>query len=178
MVGQINGQVLVGRVRLDAVLSVGLATLLVATTALLLTVSGVFGRVGLQSIVAGFFVQASGTWPTAGPANATLSRSWASAMFSSRPHRWSFKVGNYRRHSPRATRRHVSLVEDLREDWPQLRVVGVFSLPDGCRGVRRLIRSPSRWASSRGILNRGAIQFGVLPNFRDGRNNITLKEKR
>ena len=110
MVGQINGrQVLVGRVRLDAVLSVGLATLLVATTALLLTVSGVFGRVGLQAIVAGFFVQASGTWPTAGPANATLSRSWASAMFSSRPHRWSFKVGNYRRHSPRATRRHVSL---------------------------------------------------------------------
>ncbi|SFC68037.1 multidrug effflux MFS transporter [Streptomyces aidingensis] len=55
-VGQINGKILVGRVSLDRVTALGLATLLLAATALLLMTSGVFGRVGLLPVAAGLFV--------------------------------------------------------------------------------------------------------------------------
>ncbi|MFJ2745975.1 Bcr/CflA family multidrug efflux MFS transporter [Streptomyces sp. NPDC087440] len=56
VVGQINGKLLVGRVRLDKVLGVGLAVVLVAAVALLLMTSGVFGKVGLWPVAAGLFV--------------------------------------------------------------------------------------------------------------------------
>lgn len=47
LVGQINGKLLVGRVRLDKVLAVGLAVVLVSAVSLLLMATGVFGEVGL-----------------------------------------------------------------------------------------------------------------------------------
>ncbi|MEV8586479.1 multidrug effflux MFS transporter [Streptomyces sp. NPDC051180] len=54
--GQVNGKLLVGRVRLDKVLGIGLGTILVASTALLLMTAGAFGEVGLFPIAAGLFV--------------------------------------------------------------------------------------------------------------------------
>ncbi|GAB2750178.1 multidrug effflux MFS transporter [Streptomyces bullii] len=56
VVGQINGKVLVGRVRLDRVLAVGLALVVTAATALLLMSLGVFGDVGLAPVAAALFV--------------------------------------------------------------------------------------------------------------------------
>ncbi|MCF1649554.1 multidrug effflux MFS transporter [Streptomyces indiaensis] len=56
LVGQINGKVLVGRVRLDRVLGVGLAIVITAATALLLMSLGVFGEVGLVPVAAALFV--------------------------------------------------------------------------------------------------------------------------
>lgn len=55
-VGQINGKILVGRVRLDKVLGFGLVVITLAATALLLMTSGVFGEVGLWPVAAGLFV--------------------------------------------------------------------------------------------------------------------------
>ncbi|MGH4027914.1 Bcr/CflA family multidrug efflux MFS transporter [Actinomycetota bacterium Odt1-20B] len=55
--GQINGKVLVGRVSLDKVLGLGLALIALASVALLLMASGVFGDdIGLFPIAAGLFV--------------------------------------------------------------------------------------------------------------------------
>lgn len=59
-VGQLNGKVLVGRVRLDLVLGIGLAVTGSAAVALLLMTSGVFGDLGLFPISAGLFVLMSG----------------------------------------------------------------------------------------------------------------------
>ncbi len=56
VVGQINGKVLVGRVRLDAVLAVGLGVVVLAAGALLLMSTGVFGEVGLAPVAAALFV--------------------------------------------------------------------------------------------------------------------------
>ncbi|MGW2046961.1 multidrug effflux MFS transporter [Streptomyces sp. NPDC001858] len=56
VVGQINGKVLVGRVRLDRVLAVGLTVVVLAATALLLMTTGVFGAVGLAPVAAALFV--------------------------------------------------------------------------------------------------------------------------
>ncbi|MFV0136306.1 multidrug effflux MFS transporter [Streptomyces sp. HMX87] len=56
VVGQINGKVLVGRVRLDRVLGLGLAIVVAAATALLLMSLGVFGEVGLAPVAAALFV--------------------------------------------------------------------------------------------------------------------------
>ncbi|GGS26744.1 Bcr/CflA family drug resistance efflux transporter [Streptomyces humidus] len=56
VVGQINGKILVGRVRLDRVLAVGLATVALAATALLAMTAGVFGEVGLAPVAAALFV--------------------------------------------------------------------------------------------------------------------------
>jgi DHA1 family bicyclomycin/chloramphenicol resistance-like MFS transporter len=56
VVGQVNGKVLVGRVRLDRVLAVGLAIVTLAATALLLMATGVFGEVGLAPVAAALFV--------------------------------------------------------------------------------------------------------------------------
>ncbi|MFJ8659245.1 Bcr/CflA family multidrug efflux MFS transporter [Streptomyces sp. NPDC093795] len=55
-VGQINGKLLVGRVSLDKALGWGLGTILLASLALLLMTSGVFGEVGLVPVAAGLFV--------------------------------------------------------------------------------------------------------------------------
>ncbi|WP_312866492.1 Bcr/CflA family multidrug efflux MFS transporter [Streptomyces boluensis] len=58
-VGQINGKILVGRVRLDRALAVGLAVITLAATALLLMTTGVFGDardIGLVPVAAGLFV--------------------------------------------------------------------------------------------------------------------------
>ncbi|MFF1592877.1 multidrug effflux MFS transporter [Streptomyces sp. NPDC058286] len=55
-VGQINGKLLVGRVSLDKALAVGLAIIALASAALLLMATGVFGDVGLVPIAAGLFV--------------------------------------------------------------------------------------------------------------------------
>ncbi|MFJ3902214.1 Bcr/CflA family multidrug efflux MFS transporter [Streptomyces sp. NPDC090025] len=55
-VGQINGKLLVGRVSLDKVLGFGLAVILLASVALLLMTTGVFGEPGLLPIAAGLFV--------------------------------------------------------------------------------------------------------------------------
>jgi DHA1 family bicyclomycin/chloramphenicol resistance-like MFS transporter len=55
-VGQINGKVLVGRVRLDRVLAVGLTVVVLAATALLLMASGALGEVGLAPVAAALFV--------------------------------------------------------------------------------------------------------------------------
>ncbi|MFJ3641967.1 multidrug effflux MFS transporter [Streptomyces sp. NPDC090108] len=54
--GQINGKLLVGRVRLDRVLAVGLALIVLAATALLLLCAGVFGPTGLAPVAAALFV--------------------------------------------------------------------------------------------------------------------------
>ncbi|WP_081235748.1 multidrug effflux MFS transporter [Streptomyces viridosporus] len=56
IVGQINGKVLVGRVRLDRVLGFGLCVVLVAAVVLLLMSLGVFGEVGLVPVAAALFV--------------------------------------------------------------------------------------------------------------------------
>ncbi|WP_406009301.1 multidrug effflux MFS transporter [Streptomyces sp. NBC_00637] len=56
LIGQVNGRVLVGRVRLDRVLAVGLAVVVLAAAALLLMTSGVFGEVGLAPVAAALFV--------------------------------------------------------------------------------------------------------------------------
>ncbi|MER6980547.1 multidrug effflux MFS transporter [Streptomyces carpinensis] len=56
VVGQINGKVLVGRVRLDRVLAVGLAVVILAAGALLLMVTGALGGVGLAPVAAALFV--------------------------------------------------------------------------------------------------------------------------
>jgi DHA1 family bicyclomycin/chloramphenicol resistance-like MFS transporter len=56
VVGQINGKVLVGRVRLDRVLGLGLVVVIAAATALLLMSLGVFGEVGLGPVAAVLFV--------------------------------------------------------------------------------------------------------------------------
>ncbi|WP_030932259.1 multidrug effflux MFS transporter [Streptomyces sp. NRRL S-646] len=55
-VGQINGKLLVGRVRLDRALGVGLLVVIAAATALLLMSTGVFGKVGLAPVAAALFV--------------------------------------------------------------------------------------------------------------------------
>lgn len=55
-VGQINGKVLVGRVRLERVLGLGLALVIAAATALLLMSTGVLGAVGLAPVAAALFV--------------------------------------------------------------------------------------------------------------------------
>ncbi|MFJ8195874.1 multidrug effflux MFS transporter [Streptomyces sp. NPDC096152] len=54
--GQINGKVLVGRVRLDRVLAVGLTLIVLAATALLLMAYGVLGEAGLAPVAAALFV--------------------------------------------------------------------------------------------------------------------------
>lgn len=56
VVGQINGKVLVGRVRLDRVLAVGLVVVILAATTLLLMATGAFGAVGLAPVAAALFV--------------------------------------------------------------------------------------------------------------------------
>ncbi|MGW6983927.1 Bcr/CflA family multidrug efflux MFS transporter [Streptomyces sp. NPDC054932] len=56
LVGQVNGKLLVGRVRLDKALAVGLGIILTAAVALLLMSTGVFGEVGLTPIAAALFV--------------------------------------------------------------------------------------------------------------------------
>ncbi|NBM20353.1 multidrug effflux MFS transporter [Streptomyces sp. GC420] len=55
-VSQINGRLLVGRVSLDKVLAVGLSLITLASTALLLMATGVFGEVGLLPVSVGLFV--------------------------------------------------------------------------------------------------------------------------
>ncbi|MFE9842696.1 Bcr/CflA family multidrug efflux MFS transporter [Streptomyces goshikiensis] len=55
-VGQINGKLLVGRVSLDKALATGLGTITLASVALLLMSTGVFGEVGLVPIAAALFV--------------------------------------------------------------------------------------------------------------------------
>ncbi|MEV0409679.1 multidrug effflux MFS transporter [Streptomyces sp. NPDC050448] len=54
--GQVNGKLLVGRVRLDKVLAGGIAVITAASVALLLMSSGVLGEVGLVPIAAALFV--------------------------------------------------------------------------------------------------------------------------
>ncbi|MFD7956352.1 multidrug effflux MFS transporter [Streptomyces ardesiacus] len=56
LVGQINGKILVGRVRLDRVLGLGLLVVIAAATVLLLMSLGVFGEVGLGPVAAALFV--------------------------------------------------------------------------------------------------------------------------
>ncbi|WP_037924519.1 multidrug effflux MFS transporter [Streptomyces violaceorubidus] len=56
VVGQINGKILVGRVRLDRVLGFGLVVVIAAATVLLLMSLGVFGEVGLGPVAAALFV--------------------------------------------------------------------------------------------------------------------------
>ncbi|MEU3277118.1 multidrug effflux MFS transporter [Streptomyces antibioticus] len=56
VVGQINGKVLVGRVRLDRVLAAGLTVVALAAAALLLMSADVFGEVGLAPVAAALFV--------------------------------------------------------------------------------------------------------------------------
>ncbi|MFD7235363.1 multidrug effflux MFS transporter [Streptomyces syringium] len=56
LVGQINGKILVGRVSLDKALAAGLAVVVLASVALLLMTSGVFGKPGLLPIATGLFV--------------------------------------------------------------------------------------------------------------------------
>ncbi|WP_416966977.1 multidrug effflux MFS transporter [Streptomyces sp. 4F14] len=56
IVGQVNGKVLVGRVRLDRVLLVGLLVIAAASVALLVMTAGVFGDVGLVPVAAALFV--------------------------------------------------------------------------------------------------------------------------
>ncbi|MBB1257873.1 multidrug effflux MFS transporter [Streptomyces alkaliterrae] len=58
--GQLNGRVLVGRVRLDTVIGAGLVVTGTAALALLLMTTGVFGDVGLAAVAAGLFVLMSG----------------------------------------------------------------------------------------------------------------------
>ncbi|MBB1246151.1 multidrug effflux MFS transporter, partial [Streptomyces durbertensis] len=58
--GQLNGRLLVGRVRLDAVIGAGLVVTGSAAVALLLMTTGVFGEVGLTAVATGLFVLMSG----------------------------------------------------------------------------------------------------------------------
>ncbi|MEV7520682.1 Bcr/CflA family multidrug efflux MFS transporter [Streptomyces sp. NPDC091371] len=55
-VGQINGKLLVGRVSLDKVLSIGLAVVTASAISLLLLATGVFGKTGLTPIAIALFV--------------------------------------------------------------------------------------------------------------------------
>ncbi|WP_079149071.1 multidrug effflux MFS transporter [Streptomyces agglomeratus] len=55
-VGQINGKLLVGRVSMDKVLATGLSLIALASLALLLMTTGVFGETGLIPVAAGLFV--------------------------------------------------------------------------------------------------------------------------
>ncbi|WP_328349263.1 multidrug effflux MFS transporter [Streptomyces sp. NBC_00445] len=59
IVGQINGKILVGRVRLDKTLGCGLAVLTLAGAALLLVTQGAFGTAGAVPIAACLFVMIS-----------------------------------------------------------------------------------------------------------------------
>jgi MFS transporter, DHA1 family, multidrug resistance protein len=54
--GQVNGKILVGRVSFDKALSFGLAVITLASIALLLVASGVFGHTGIAPVAGGFFV--------------------------------------------------------------------------------------------------------------------------
>nr|WP_246619591.1 multidrug effflux MFS transporter [Streptomyces corallincola] len=54
--GQVNGKVLVGRVRLETVFAAGITVTVLAATALLLMSTGVFGAVGLVPVAAALFV--------------------------------------------------------------------------------------------------------------------------
>ncbi|GGQ61793.1 multidrug effflux MFS transporter [Streptomyces pilosus] len=56
IMGQVNGRILVGRVRLDRVLGAGLAVVVVAAAALLVMALGVFGEAGLVPVAATLFV--------------------------------------------------------------------------------------------------------------------------
>lgn len=56
IMGQVNGKILVGRVRLDKVLGLGLAVVVLAAVALLLMSLGVFGEAGLVPVAAALFV--------------------------------------------------------------------------------------------------------------------------
>ncbi|MET8180744.1 multidrug effflux MFS transporter [Streptomyces sp. NPDC005336] len=56
LTGQLNGRVLVGRVAMDKVLTVGLTIITVAAGTLLALSSGVFGTVGLAPVAASLFV--------------------------------------------------------------------------------------------------------------------------
>ncbi|WP_326599343.1 multidrug effflux MFS transporter [Streptomyces sp. NBC_01803] len=53
---QINGKILVGRLPAARIMAVGLASLILAATALLLMTGGVFGEAGLLPVSAGLFV--------------------------------------------------------------------------------------------------------------------------
>lgn len=55
-VGQLNGKVLIGRVAMDKVLGIGLALITLASVALVVLTTGVFGRAGLPAIAAALFV--------------------------------------------------------------------------------------------------------------------------
>ncbi|MFF7153199.1 Bcr/CflA family efflux MFS transporter [Streptomyces sp. NPDC008139] len=55
-VGQLNGKVLVGRVAMEKILTIGLALITVASVALVLLTTGVFGRAGLPAVSAALFV--------------------------------------------------------------------------------------------------------------------------
>ncbi|GED87349.1 multidrug effflux MFS transporter [Streptomyces sp. 6-11-2] len=79
VVGQINGRVLVGRVRLDRVLAVGLAVVILAATGLLLMAAGVFGDVGLVPVAAALFVLMSAM-------GITLPNTQALALMRTRQH--------------------------------------------------------------------------------------------
>ncbi|MFD8979002.1 multidrug effflux MFS transporter [Streptomyces sp. NPDC059564] len=56
VIGQVNGKLLVGRVSLDKALGAGLGVITVASVALLLMSTRVFGEVGLVPVAAGLFV--------------------------------------------------------------------------------------------------------------------------
>ncbi|WP_225074433.1 MULTISPECIES: multidrug effflux MFS transporter [unclassified Streptomyces] len=79
IVGQINGRVLVGRVRLDRVLAVGLAVVILAAAGLLLMAAGVFGNVGLAPVAAALFVLMSAM-------GVTLPNTQALALMRTRQH--------------------------------------------------------------------------------------------
>ncbi|MET9218093.1 MULTISPECIES: multidrug effflux MFS transporter [unclassified Streptomyces] len=55
-VGQLNGKVLVGRVAMEKILTIGLALITTASVALVLLTTGVFGRAGLPAVSAALFV--------------------------------------------------------------------------------------------------------------------------
>ncbi|MBL1087394.1 multidrug effflux MFS transporter [Streptomyces actinomycinicus] len=59
VVGRINGKLLVGRVRLDKALGVGLAVIALAGTVLLLVAGGAFGHVGTVPVASCLFVMIS-----------------------------------------------------------------------------------------------------------------------
>jgi DHA1 family bicyclomycin/chloramphenicol resistance-like MFS transporter len=66
--GQLNGKVLVGRVPMDKVLTVGLSLVTLSAVSLVLMATGVFGTVGLAAIATALFVLMSSmglTLPTA-----------------------------------------------------------------------------------------------------------------
>ncbi|MFF9121830.1 multidrug effflux MFS transporter [Streptomyces sp. NPDC014889] len=79
IVGQVNGRVLVGRVRLDRVLAVGLLVVILAATGLLLMATGVFGHVGLAPVAAALFVLMSAM-------GVTLPNTQALALMRTREH--------------------------------------------------------------------------------------------